>query len=310
MLVVYPYQTILEKNSTISIKVEANGFTIDNDQISFTTEASARSITIKNMVQDKPYSPKNGDKITVTLSGLKNPYTSDVTDSFQMTTFNLVDDKFFYWIDRVTTGLTINSKCNYPCKNCLEDDPSHCLSCYPEDETSESDSSVIEGRPFLQEDTCVSQCAANRFYDGERCLLCDSTCLSCAGTAKTCTSCGIAEFLYLHETKCLVECPTRYIEQQEKNLCIKCQGTCETCEGLATSCRSCNPFTDYKYLFRETCIDECFPDISVLVDGQCEECDSKCKTCKGTTTTCTSCEDHMKLDPSTNTCEDLCEPEV
>ena len=82
ILIVYPYQTILDKNSTISVQVEADGFEIDNEKISLTSEASARSVTIKNVVQDKPYTPQNGEKITVTLSGLKNPYTSDVTDSF------------------------------------------------------------------------------------------------------------------------------------------------------------------------------------------------------------------------------------
>lgn len=83
-----------------------------------------------------------------------------------------------------------------------------------------------------------------------------------------------------------------------------------TCEGLPTSCVTCDPLTDYKFFFHESCIDKCFEDISVLVDGKCEECDSKCKTCEGTPQTCTSCEEHMKLDPSTNTCQDLCEPEV
>lgn len=109
-----------------------------------------------------------------------------------MTTFNLVGDTFYYWIDKVTTGLTINSKCNYPCQDCPDDDPSLCLSCYAEDQN------IVNGRPFLQVDTCVTQCAANRFYDGEKCELCNDTCLSCFGTADTCTSCGIDKFLFLH----------------------------------------------------------------------------------------------------------------
>ena len=50
-----------------------------------------------------------------------------------MQTFNLVDSQrtrddgsqifYFYYIDKVEDGLTINSDCNYPCETCPEDNP-------------------------------------------------------------------------------------------------------------------------------------------------------------------------------------------
>lgn len=176
-----------------------------------------------------------------------------------MTTYNLVDNTFYYFIDQVNSGLTINSKCNYPCEDCPSSQPSKCLSCYPEDPN------ISNGRPFLQVDTCVEECAVGRYFDDntQRCELCDPTCLSCFGSAKTCTSCGIDEFLFLHEERCLTECPDRFIEDQSLNRCKACSGTCFTCEGLATSCTSCDPRSLYKFFFHDSCISECIPDLSV-----------------------------------------------
>lgn len=75
-----------------------------------------------------------GQKITLVIYGLRTPYTSEETDSFQVTTFNYINDAFYYMIDKVADGLTINSKCNYPCKDCVGGfGASTCLSCYPED---------------------------------------------------------------------------------------------------------------------------------------------------------------------------------
>ena len=95
-------------------------------------DLSARSIRVTNIIQgDEAYVPtENESKITISLDGLKNPYTSDETDSFQMQTFNFVDGIYYYYIDKVENGLTINSDCTYPCKTCNEDAPEKCLSCY------------------------------------------------------------------------------------------------------------------------------------------------------------------------------------
>ena len=94
-------------------------------------DLSARAVVISNIIQDDvPYVPKVDSKISISLIGLKNPYTNETTDSFQMQTFNLVEGIFYYYIDKVDNGLSINSDCNYPCKTCPKDDPETCTSCY------------------------------------------------------------------------------------------------------------------------------------------------------------------------------------
>ena len=64
-----------------------------------TENLSARAVIIKNVVQGaSAYEPALDafgeplSKILIKLNGLKTPFTSDETDSFQMTTFNIVDD--------------------------------------------------------------------------------------------------------------------------------------------------------------------------------------------------------------------------
>ena len=106
-------------DKTLTAEVSVSGIIVDADLVDVSFDLSARSVTIKNIVQqENPYVPGENDKITVVISGLRTPYTSEETDSFQMTTFNFVDDTFYYMIDKIGTGLTINSKCNYPCKDC------------------------------------------------------------------------------------------------------------------------------------------------------------------------------------------------
>jgi len=307
ILVVYPPQTLVGSSGRLTARVTVDGLHVDQDKLDISFDLSARSVTVRNIVQQSSaYKPTAGQKIEVTIQGLRTPYTSDMTDSFQMTTFNFVDNTFYYLIDKIASGLTINSKCNYPCRECADDQPSKCLSCYPEDPN------IKNGRPFLQVDTCVEECAGNRFYDRKtnQCQLCDPTCLSCVDQASKCTSCGINPFLFLHQSRCLTECPDHYIEDPSANRCKPCSGNCLTCEGLPTSCTSCDVNSPYKYFFHESCIKECIPEISVLVGDKCVECDTKCKSCRGTPQTCTSCESHMKLDPFQHTCEDMCEAEV
>ena len=260
---------------------------VDASLLELEADISARALRILNLVQsDVPYVPKPGAKISVKLIGLRTPYQSDETKSFVMTTFNFIEGKY-YFIDTVTSGMTINSKCNFPCKDCPANDPGKCLSCYSledlEDEDGELDINA-DLRPFLQESTCVETCAADRYYDKttDRCEKCDPTCLKCTERADKCTKCGIDDFLFLHKNQCLTSCPDQFIEDPSANKCKSCQGNCLTCEGLPTSCTSCDTKSDYKFFFHESCIESCIPDISVQVGDKCVECDATCKTCSGT----------------------------
>ena len=233
-----------------------------------------------------------------------------------MTTFDYNERaNFYYLIDEVTNHVTINSKCDYPCKDCPQSgtdadgepiyDVKTCIACF-------DDPAIPQVRAFLQVDTCVEKCAADRYFDEttQRCELCDPKCLSCDGQATSCTSCGVGDYLFLHENQCLTECPDRFIEDPSSNNCQRCYSRCLTCEGLSTSCTSCDRGSPLKFFYQEDCIEECFPLQSVQVGDECVECDSTCLECEGTPTTCTKCESHMKLDPSTATCEPRCEREV
>ena len=227
-------------------------------------DLSARAVVIDNIIQrDEPYVPTVDSKISISITGLKNPYTNETTDSFQMTTFNLEEGQFYYYIDKVENGLTINSKCNYPCKTCPENDPETCLSCY------QDIVDIDDGLPFRQEGTCVAECSTSRFYnlENEHCDLCNPTCLDCDISADNCIVCGVDEFLFLHEAQCLVECPDGFIEKPNSNECKPCSSNCMTCENIPTSCTSCDPDGDYPFFFHNNCTAECPAEISVNVDG-------------------------------------------
>lgn len=131
--------------------MQVDGILVEQEKLDIEFDTSARSVKIKNIIQTaQEYVPDGvSQKISVRLIGLRTPYTSEQTDSFQMTTFNFVDGTFYYFIDQLQQGLTINSNCNYPCESCPPGQPSICLSCYPE--TME----IENGRPLLQKDTCV-----------------------------------------------------------------------------------------------------------------------------------------------------------
>jgi proprotein convertase subtilisin/kexin type 5 len=273
------------------------------------------------MIQgDEPYIRTNNAEtgtpmIKIELKGLKNPYTSAQTDSFQMQTFNVLvsesGKEFWFYIDKVEYGLFINSDCNYPCKSCPlkkngyeEDQPDVCLSCY-------DDLNLSTGLPYRQENSCVAECATSRFYNtvDKHCDLCNDTCLDCTESADNCIVCGVGIWKYLHIAECLDVCPAGFIEKPSENKCIDCHPTCMTCENTYTTCTSCDPDGDTPFFFRNQCTDSCPKGTSVEIDGACIECDSTCLTCEGTPQTCTSCESHMKFDAEKNTCEQLCEPE-
>jgi len=59
-----------------------------------------------------------------------NPGRITQTFSFELTTFDVVEDNIYY-IDQIDSGLVVEVSCNYPCLTC--DEPSECTSCDPND---------------------------------------------------------------------------------------------------------------------------------------------------------------------------------
>jgi hypothetical protein len=162
---------------------------------------------------------------------------------------------------------------------------------------------------IVDTNVCCSSCTnSNEFgdvSDNRICKTCDISCLTCSGTATTCTSCTPP--LYLTRSFCLCPNSNEYVDTSDNNLCKTCDSSCQTCFGTATTCTSC---VSPRYLSTSNCIDACidpqwgnnstrtcdntctgineFGDVS---DNRiCKTCDSNCKTCQTTATTCTSCD--------------------
>ena len=94
--------------------------------------------------------------LIITIEGLRNPLNNEASASFEVVTFNRVDD-VLYFIDQVVTGLEVDSNCDYPCKDCPSTDPTYCLSCFP--------ASTGSSMPFLQENTCLETCSDGLYPD-------------------------------------------------------------------------------------------------------------------------------------------------
>lgn len=203
LLITYPPQITPDPTlNSITVTVAVTGRTIDQSKIYTVSDFSARSILIASIVQNDDLIADKAVKISVAVTGLRNPFTNAKTDSFKVQSFNFVDGKYTYFIDKVEQGLFLSSKCSYPCKDCNIETPDICLSCYPL-------TTVGNGLPLLQLGKCVTQCATSRFYNlkTQQCDACDPTCLECDGTATRCTSCGVDDYLYFFKNQCLKNCP-------------------------------------------------------------------------------------------------------
>mmetsp|Transcript_10910 Transcript_10910/g.16555 ORF Transcript_10910/g.16555 Transcript_10910/m.16555 type:complete len:281 (-) Transcript_10910:3532-4374(-) len=226
---------------------------------------------------------------------MKNPLDNRPSDSFEVVTFNK-EDNSLYLVDQLLEGLSIKSKCNYPCEECSSGNPSSCTRCFSDD------------KPFLQDGTCLDRCSDGRFYERltGQCLTCDPTCLTCDQYSYNCTTCGVSNFLLLREYECVASCGPGYIEDPSNNMCHNCDNRCETCSVSTSNCTSCQFGSIYPFFFDFNCHPQCPPPKSVQVGDVCESCDSKCKTCTDEPDHCTSCESHMLYDVINNDCLEMC----
>jgi hypothetical protein len=188
--------------------------------------------------------PRN---ITIIIDGLRNPYNNEASSSFQIVTFNKVNN-VLYFLDQVSDGLIIRSQCAYPCKDCESSHPTQCLSCF-------ADSAL----PFLQENTCLAGCSQGRYFDVEanKCLRCDRSCLTCSDSAKTCTTCGVGTNLLLRGTECVATCGKGFIDDPSRNLCQPCRDGCTACSLGVTNCTACDPLGITPLYFKFDCLEKC-----------------------------------------------------
>ena len=86
-------------------------------------DREAKTIKFSNAMQ---FSNANPGEMVILIETLRNPKENVVTSSFVVRTESFDG----YAMDELTTDLTINFYCEYPCANCPQGSPSRCESCY------------------------------------------------------------------------------------------------------------------------------------------------------------------------------------
>lgn len=136
------------------------------------------------------------------------------------------------------------------------------------------------------------------------CYPCNTNCLTCSGTATTCTSCPAGQFLSTTSTCGSCNTAANYYTYTSSgvNRCGICSANCATCSGSAATCTSC---PSGQALFPDSTCATCSTVgyYTSVVGGvtMCNQCNAVCATCSVSATTCTSCPSGQYLS-QTNTC--------
>ncbi|TRZ25690.1 hypothetical protein HGM15179_001409 [Zosterops borbonicus] len=164
---------------------------------------------------------------------------------------------------------------------------SSCMTCekYPDKCTS-----CPEGK-FLIHNTCVPVCPLKYFGEvaSGKCEMCGDGCEVCSDQWH-CQKCQAEQNqpLFLHNGKCLQECPEGYFNDSET--CKECSGSCKTCMGSATQCLSCkSPFLLEHWECKSACSEKHFAS-----EGICKHCPEMCQECIHDEI-CTECMDEFFL---------------
>ncbi|XP_033928587.1 proprotein convertase subtilisin/kexin type 5 isoform X1 [Melopsittacus undulatus] len=152
-------------------------------------------------------------------------------------------------------------------------------SCGPSCRTCEKSADICTSCPegkFLTHDTCVSLCPQKTFGNvlSGKCEMCMDGCEVCSDHWH-CQKCQAEEDrpLFLHEGRCLQECPEGYFNDSET--CKECSGSCKTCMGTATKCLSCkSPLLLEQWKCKPTCSEKHFAS-----EGICKQCPEMCLEC-------------------------------
>ena len=137
--------------------------------------------------------------------------------------------------------------------------------------------------------TCVSSCDLYEYYDSNRvCQQCDNICLTCFGSATTCTSC--TGNLYLDGNDCTTLCPLGTYGVASSNECLSdCQDSYFQ-NDIDRLCYLICPSGYYGNVQTKKCTSSC--PLGTYQDSQtvrCEFCDFNCLTCTGSASNCESC---------------------
>ena len=137
--------------------------------------------------------------------------------------------------------------------------------------------------------TCVANCETDEYYDSNRvCQKCNSTCLTCSGSATTCISCtgktylegstckvkcSLGNYGVASSHKCLSDCEDKYFQHDVDRLCYLICAVGYFGDVLTKKCIA-------------TCPDGRYADPSTI---RCEYCYFNCGTCSGTKSNCITC---------------------
>ena len=158
------------------------------------------------------------------------------------------------------------NKGNNTCIDCL----SACLSCSgPTDSACLSCLSPLLLIQNLTGAYCISACDPVGYtQSGSNCLSCDSSCLTCTGTANShCSSCASGSFL--SSSYCRLVCPPATFPNPTANTCDACDGSCGFCfGGTIDNCTGC---ISSMVLFNFTCTLACPAGYTVNQWNVCSE---------------------------------------
>lgn len=134
--------------------------------------------------------------------------------------------------------------CHEYCSRCFGPDEFSCTACRTHNGTAYH---LIFGS-----NTCNETCPEGEYANSTShlCLVCDSNCATCFGTARNCTSCFLVNgfYVYLHGSICIQECPAGQYEDSTTRECELCAEGCATCTGKTLyDCQTCDNETTFNY---------------------------------------------------------------
>ena len=195
----------------------------------------------------------NSNQMQFTIGGIRAPKFKPTTSQFSsVSSFTALN----YKIDESINLIEFLVECTLPCKTCVANTPTECLSCY-QDVTISTETYYLTSRKF-----CYSICP-DGFYENTitlECEACNSLCKTCEISPTNCTSCysnATAKYFNVTSTNtgtCLPLCPTFYYPNG-LNTCVKCESPCDDCLSKNV-CKTCAK--DY-LMYNGTCNSSCPP---------------------------------------------------
>lgn len=157
----------------------------NGENITCIEDREAKTINITDALT---FTRGNPGPVRIVLSKLKNPTENIITSSFKIETFTPDG-----WVlDEVTTNVTVNFYCAYPCASCNLDDPEQCYSCY-----------AAAYESFFYEFKCYGECPEGLVEtETNNCTACEAPCATCENSPTECTSCVAGWTLRRGKTVC------------------------------------------------------------------------------------------------------------